>query len=85
MKVLCTECGLPMGDVGPTNTTCMGIHTPYADSEGRVHRHDPNRRSTTYACANDHQLLVDGGFPCPIAGCDYPGWEPSIVTAQKPL
>lgn len=80
MKVLCAECGLSMGDVGPTTTTTMGLPAPYADTEGRVHRHDPNRRSTTYVCAKGHQQLVDGGFRCPVAGCDYYGWEPSIST-----
>ncbi len=83
MKVLCTECGLPMGDVGPASTTTMGEYAPYADTEGRVHRHDPNRRSTTYACANNHRRGVSGGFPCPVAGCDFHGWEPPIVTSQK--
>lgn len=83
MKVLCAECGLPMGDVGPTFITSMGLYTPYADSEGRVHRHDPNRRSTTYECANKHRRGVSGGFPCPVAGCEYYGWKPPIVTTPK--
>lgn len=54
---------------GGTFSTLMGYST-YWDEEGVKHTHDPNVRTTSYSCSNDHGWSESFKLPCPAG--DYP-------------
>lgn len=45
------------------------------DKNGGHHYHDPNIRTCTYSCSNDHTFQIKSRTPCPNSNCDYGGEE----------
>lgn len=42
---------------GLTYVTAMG-YDQYYDENGKEHFHDPNKRTTSFACSNGHQFEI---------------------------
>lgn len=77
---VCGELGRPIG----VYQWLLGW-SPYTDSEGVEHHHDPNRRCEHWVCANGHSWEGEQWFePCPACGaCKEVEWNGKLVGRRK--
>lgn len=57
---------------GHSFVTAMVGHN-YYDENGHAHNHDPNTRTTQYACTNGHAWFVVTKPRCGVLGCGEVG------------
>lgn len=59
--------------IGSSYSTAMCVHS-YYDENGEYHSHDPNIRSTSYSCSNNHSWVAKSSGSC------WCGWGKVKVT-----
>lgn len=65
-----------------TMSTALGF-SPYYDTEGIYHSHDPNFHTKEYRCSLGHRWSTTRKLACPAKGCERKGSEETKVLEPK--